>query len=102
MKIRWLILALQLTIFVDGLFFIVIGLLNTQIHFTQARVSVSFGVILINVAIILSFLHKKLEKTKILTQSSASSQQVLCTLCGKRNSTKADFCSICGNKMDAE
>lgn len=103
MKIKWLIFTLQLMLFIDGLFLIVTGLLNIQYYFIQARIYISFGVILINIAVILSFQYKNFGKTKILTQPTfASSQQVLCTLCGKPNVIKADFCSICGHKMDAE
>ena len=102
MKIRWLILTIQVMFFFEGLFLIVIGLLSIQNYFTEARISFSFGVILINIAVIPSFLHKNIEKTKILSQPTfASSQQVLCTLC-KRNVIKADYCSICGHKLDAE
>jgi hypothetical protein len=64
---------------------------------------VAFGIILINVAVTLSYLHKSPEITKTpIRPTFDSSQQVVCPLCSKPNVIKADYCPVCGHKMYVE
>jgi hypothetical protein len=103
MKIRWSILALQLVFIINGLFLIIIGLVSIRNYFAHTRMYVSVGIILINVAVILSYLHRSPEiSTTPIQAIFAPSQQGVCSVCSKPNIIKADYCSVCGHQMSIE
>lgn len=106
MKVRWSILALQLVFIINGLFLVVVGLVSIKNYFARTRMYVSFGIILINVAVILSYLHRSPEITttpiQAIFNSRSIDQQAVCSACSKPNDIKADYCSVCGHQMNVE
>jgi hypothetical protein len=87
----------------NGLLLIMTGLTYVSNYFTRTRMYIALGLILINIAVILSYLHKKSEMTITHTQPIlVSSLQKKCPICGKPLNTKAAFCSVCGHKRYVE
>jgi len=102
LKIRLSLLLLQIMFIVNGISLVLVGLSSTRIDFTLTRIYVAFGVILINIAVILSFLHRRRERTRNLIQQKFNRLQVSCPLCNKLNFIETSYCHVCGNKLETK